>query len=87
MADVAAVLITVQKKAENLHQLEQPGESLMVRYEPMKKALMTTGSTGFQKDACVDGAPWRKPLCLYADSKAVGVKLAARSPGAKTIYR
>ena len=50
-------------------------------YEPVAKALTTTESVGFQRDACVDGAPWKKPLVLYTGSKSVGVKIAARCPG------
>ena len=81
LADTAAVLIEVQHKALNLHQLEQPGRSLMAEYETVKKALKVTGSKGFQRDACVDGAPWRKPLILYTNFDAVGRRIAAKCRG------
>ena len=58
LADTAAVFLEVQHKAMNLHQLEQPGRSMVVKYSPVGKALEATGSKGFQRDACVDGAPW-----------------------------
>lgn len=81
LADVAAILVEIQSKAENLHQLEQPGRSLMISYGTMAKALKTTESEGFQRDACVDGAPWRKPLVLYTSSVSVGARLAAKCRG------
>ena len=80
-ADAAAVFLEVQHKAENLHEAEQPGRSLMMGYETMAKALKTAESKGFHRGACVDGAPWRKPLVLYTSSVGVGVRLAAKCRG------
>lgn len=81
LADAGAVFLEVQHKAMNLHQLEQPGRTMMVWYGPMGKALEATASKGFQRDACVVGAPWRTPLVLYTNSVNVGVRMAAQCPG------
>ena len=78
LADVAAVVMEVQHKAGNLHQLEQPGRSLMVSYETMRTTLAATKAVGYQRDACVDGAPWRKPLVLYTNKAEVGRRVAAK---------
>ena len=53
----------------------------MVEFAPVKEALTTTGAAGFQRDACKDGAPWRKPLILYTATRTVGRALTARCPG------
>ena len=81
LAEVAAILIKAQHKAGNLFQLEQPAGSLMVEFAPAKEALITTGAAGFQRDACKDGAPWRKPLILYTATRTVGRALTARCHG------
>ena len=87
LADVAAVLIKAQHAAGNLVQLELPARSLMILYEPIKNALASTGAVGYQRDACVDGAPWRRPLILYTPTRSVGLRLAAKCPGCKEHIR
>ena len=70
--------------AGNMVQLEQPGKSLMCRFEPVRKAMTETGAKGYQRDACADGAPWRKPLVLYTPSHSVGYTLAAHCQGCES---
>ena len=59
------MLVKVRHKAGNRFQLEQPARSLVSEFTPVKDALKITDAKGFQRDACVDGAPWRKPLILF----------------------
>ena len=87
LAEVAATLMKVQHAAGNLVQLEQPARSLMILYEPIKKALASTEAVGYQRDACVDGAPWRNPLILYTPTRSVGLRMAAKCPGCKDHIR
>ena len=56
LAEIAAAIMGAQHSAGNLLELEQPGKSLMPRYEPVRKIPEKTGSVGYQRDACVDGA-------------------------------
>ena len=78
---MAAAIVGAQHAAGNMFELEQPGKSIMPRYEPVRKVLDKAGAVGYQRDACVDGAPWRKPLVLYTSSHKVGRKVAAQCPG------
>ena len=84
LAEAAATIMAVQHKAGNLFQLEQPAESIMMAYKPMEEALRATESRGYQRDACADGAPWRKPLVLYTPTRRVGQSLVAGCPGCKS---
>ena len=84
LAEIAAALVAAQHAAGNMVQLEQPGKSLMCRFEPIRKALTETGARGYQRNACADGAPWMKPLVLYTPSHSVGHTLAAQCPGCKS---
>ena len=81
LAEVAAILFKVQHDAGNHVQLEQPARSLMALHPAVKKVLKETSAGAYQRDACVDGAPWRKPLILYTPTKRVGRKLAAECRG------
>ena len=81
LAETAAVLVKAQHAAGNHFQMEQPARSLMVEFEAVKLALQTTGAVGYQRDACVDGSPWRKALVLHTATKSVGRRLAAQCPG------
>ena len=81
LAEAAATLMKVQWEAANHYQLEQPARSIMPYYAPMAEALSITGGEGYQRDACADGAPWRKPLVLYTATWVVGPQLATQCPG------
>ena len=87
VAEIAATLLQAQHAAGNHFQLEQPARSLMIDYAPMKDALLSTGAIGYQRDACADGAPWRKPLVLYTATGKVGRSLVAHCPGCASHIR
>ena len=87
LAEVAAVLMQAQHDAGNLCQLEQPALSLMVEFPKMKKVLADTGCQAFQRDACTDGAPWRKPLMLITATRSVGRRLKSLCRGCKNHIR
>ena len=50
----------------------------MTEFTPVKDALKITDAKGCQRDAYVDGAPWRKPLILFTATWSVGRTLCAR---------
>ena len=81
LAQAAATIMQAQSSAGNMFQLEQPGRSLMVEFAPMKDTLKATEARGYERDACADGAPWRKPLILYTATRKVGRSLVALCPG------
>ena len=81
LAEVAATLLSAQVKAKGEAELEQPPTSLMRNFGPVAKAIEDTGVEPYIRDACVDGAPWRKPLCLWATSRLAGERFQARCRG------
>lgn len=80
LAEIAAILMQTQHAAGNHYELEQPAKSLMLEVPTMKKAMAVTGRQPYQRGACADGAPWRKPLLLITATTAVGRRLKAFCP-------
>ena len=87
LATATAAMINAQHKVGNLFELEQPAGSMMVAFEPIKDVLAATGALAYQRDACADGAPWRKPLLLYTATHEVGRRLVAKCPGCREHIR
>ena len=87
LATATAAMINAQHKVGNLFQLEQPAGSMMVAFKPIKDALSATGARAYQRDACADGAPWKKPLLLHTATHEVGQRLVAICPGCKNHVR
>ena len=87
LAEIAAVFIQTQHDAGNHYELEQPAKTLMLEVPNLKKTITDTGGKPFQRDACADGAPWRKPLLLVTFTTAVGRRLKAVCPGCTSHVR
>ena len=81
MADVMVTLASAQARFGRLVQFEQPRRSLMLSYPPVRSMMREFRFEAYQRDACVDGAPWRKPLLVITPTVKVGVALSATCPG------
>ena len=81
LADVMVTLASAQARVGRLVQFEQPRRSLMLSYPPVMSMMREFRLEAYQRDACVDGAPWRKPLLVITPTVKVGLALSATGPG------
>ena len=64
LADAMVVLASAHARMGRCVQFEQPKRSLMMAYLLVVAMLKAFGFAAYQRDACVDGVPWRKPLLI-----------------------
>ena len=87
LAQVALDLAKQQHASGNdmggFWQLEQPSGSIMLLWEPWAAFVRGVGACRADRDVCVDGAPWRKPTAIIANSSVVST-LRASCPGCAT---
>ena len=81
LAEAMVVLASVQARLGRFVQFEQPARSLMLAYPSVLSMMKEFKFVAYQRDACVDGAPWRKPLLIVTPTSAVGRRLSATCPG------
>ena len=74
-------LDAVQARLGRFVQFELPARSLMLAYPSAVPMMIEFKFVAYQRDACVDGAPWRKPLLIVTPTAAVGRRLSATYPG------
>ena len=75
------VVASVQARLGRFVQFEQSARSLMLAYPSVLSMISEFKFAAYQPDACVDGAPWRKPLLIVTPTAAVGRRLSATFPG------
>ena len=81
LAEAPVVLASAQARLGRLVQFEQPARSLMMSYPSVVAMMREFKFVAYQRDACVDGAPWRKPLLIITPTASVGRRLSATCPG------
>ena len=72
LAEAMVVLASAQARTGRCVQFEQPSRSLMMVYPPVVAMMKEFGFVAYQRDACVDGAPWRKPLLIVTPCESIG---------------
>jgi hypothetical protein len=70
LADVMVTLASAQARIGRPVQFEQPCRSLMLHYPPVTAMMREFRFEAYQRDACVDGAPWRKPLLILTPTES-----------------
>ena len=83
LAKVAVTLAKAQIKTERWFQLEQPASSLMLHLPSFKELLADLAVFKAVRCICVDGAPWRKPTAIIANSRHI-LDLNAACPGCES---
>ena len=84
LAEAMVVLASAQARLVRFVQFEQPARSLMLAYPSVTSTMDEFKFVAYQRDACVDGAPWRKPLLIVTPTSPVGRRLSATCPGGHT---
>ena len=77
LADATVVLASAQARKGRCTQFEQPKRSLMLDYPPVQAMMEEFGFVAYQRDACVDGAPWRKPQLIITPTETDGRALTS----------
>ena len=80
LADVMVTLASAQARIGRLVHFELPPRSMLL-YPPVMSMMREFRFEAYQRDACVDGAPWRKPLLVLTPTVKVGLALCATCPG------
>ena len=61
LAEAMVVFASAQARWGRFVQFEQPARSIMLTYPSVLAMMNEFKFVAYQRDACVDGAPWRKP--------------------------
>ena len=83
LAEISITLARAQMRVRRFFQLEQPASSLMLQLPSFRKLLADPSVHLAARCVCVDGAPWRKPTAVIANSSSI-LKLNADCPGCKS---
>ena len=83
LAKVAVTLAKAQIKTERWFQLEQPASSLMLHLPWFRELLADPAVFKAVRCIYVDGAPWRKPTAIIANSRHI-LDLNAACPGCES---
>ena len=84
LSDVTIVAMTAQHETGSQGQAEQPWTSIMLKYPPFRDFMAKYGYVAYRRDACVDGAPWRKPMAIITCIESVGNKIWATCRGCES---
>ena len=69
LAEITTKFTAAQEAAKGFWQWEQPDSSLMWAYRPVRSAVLHASFA--TRDVCMDGAPWKKPTRLAANSACI----------------